>query len=166
MHYTAAVHCITLVDMRLWWGCNSNPSPRTHSEIWSTLVQVMACCLKAPSHYLNQCWLIINGFLWHAHKTNFIEAQWCYKVSWMFFISIPAAQWSCRGSILVLLHPSVLHAMSPLWLVAYFMDCIHIWHKYNPWEDNVSHTTSRSIGQRSKSHRSFEFLQSRWGVSW
>ena len=23
---------------------------------WSTLVQVMACCLTAPSHYLNQMW--------------------------------------------------------------------------------------------------------------
>ena len=37
-----------------------------HSDtIWrhksgSTLAQVMACCLTAPSHYLNQCWLIIN----------------------------------------------------------------------------------------------------------
>ena len=26
----------------------------------STLVQVMACCLTAPSHYLHQCWLIIS----------------------------------------------------------------------------------------------------------
>ena len=26
----------------------------------STLVQVMACCLMTPSHYLNQCWLIIS----------------------------------------------------------------------------------------------------------
>ena len=26
----------------------------------STLAQVMACCLMAPSHYLNQCWLIIS----------------------------------------------------------------------------------------------------------
>ena len=25
----------------------------------------------APSHYLNQCWLIINGLLWNKHKTNF-----------------------------------------------------------------------------------------------
>ena len=25
----------------------------------STLAHVMACCLKAPSHYLSQCWLII-----------------------------------------------------------------------------------------------------------
>ena len=27
----------------------------------STLAQVMACCLMATSHYLNQCWLVING---------------------------------------------------------------------------------------------------------
>ena len=27
-------------------------------ETGSTLAQVMACCLAAPSHYLNQCWLI------------------------------------------------------------------------------------------------------------
>ena len=26
----------------------------------STLAQVMACCLAAPSHYMNQCWLIIS----------------------------------------------------------------------------------------------------------
>ena len=30
---------------------------------WSTLVQVMACCLTAPSHYLNQCWLIVRKVL-------------------------------------------------------------------------------------------------------
>ena len=30
----------------------------------STLV--MACCLIAPSHYLNQCWFIIKGFLWYS----------------------------------------------------------------------------------------------------
>ena len=32
----------------------------------STLVQVMACCLTAPSHYMNQCWLIIGEVLWHC----------------------------------------------------------------------------------------------------
>ena len=26
----------------------------------STLIQVMGCCLTAPSHYLHQCWLIIS----------------------------------------------------------------------------------------------------------
>ena len=33
----------------IWWH-----------ESGSTLAQVMACCLTAPSHYLSQCWLIIS----------------------------------------------------------------------------------------------------------
>ena len=32
-----------------------------------TLVQVMACCLTAPSHFLNQCWLIISEVQWHSY---------------------------------------------------------------------------------------------------
>ena len=45
-------------------------SLRPSDAIWrhscgSTLAQVMACCLTAPSHYLNQCWLIINEVQWH-----------------------------------------------------------------------------------------------------
>ena len=40
-------------------------SLRPSDAIWrhrsgSTLAQVMACCLTAPSHYLNQCWLTIS----------------------------------------------------------------------------------------------------------
>ena len=34
----------------------------------STLAQVMACCLTAQRHYLNQCWLIINKILWHSSE--------------------------------------------------------------------------------------------------
>ena len=37
----------------------------------STMAQVMACCLTAPSHDLNQCWLIIkcvSGFVMGAIK--------------------------------------------------------------------------------------------------
>ena len=37
----------------------------------STLVQVMAWCLTAPSHYLNQCWLIIKCVLQHSRESNF-----------------------------------------------------------------------------------------------
>ena len=33
----------------------------------STLAQVMACCLTAPSHYLNQCWLIISEVQRHSY---------------------------------------------------------------------------------------------------
>ena len=32
----------------------------------STLALVMARCLTAPSHYLNQCWLIIREVPWHS----------------------------------------------------------------------------------------------------
>ena len=42
---------------------------------WSTLVQVMACCLMAPSHYLNQCLLTINE-IWHfffKHISTYIQ---------------------------------------------------------------------------------------------
>ena len=31
----------------------------------------MACCLTAPSHYLNQCWLIISKVLWLSCEGNF-----------------------------------------------------------------------------------------------
>ena len=37
----------------------------------STLAQVMACCLMAPSHYLNQSWLIIRKVQWHSFECNF-----------------------------------------------------------------------------------------------
>ena len=28
----------------------------------------MACCLMAPSHYLNQCWLNVNKIIWHSSQ--------------------------------------------------------------------------------------------------
>ena len=37
----------------------------------SKLAQVMACCLMAPSHFLNQCWLIISEVWWHFSEDNF-----------------------------------------------------------------------------------------------
>ena len=48
-------------------------SLRPSDAIWrhrsgSTLAQVMACCLTALSHYLNQCWLIISKVLWHSSE--------------------------------------------------------------------------------------------------
>ena len=37
----------------------------------SPLTQVVPCCLTAPSHYLNQCWLVIKCILWHSPESNF-----------------------------------------------------------------------------------------------
>ena len=36
-----------------------------------TLLQVMAWCLKAPSHYLNQCWCIVNWIPCNKQQWNF-----------------------------------------------------------------------------------------------
>ena len=51
-------------------------SLRPSDAIWrhrsgSTLAQVMACCLTAPSHYLNQCWLIVSEVQWQSPGSNF-----------------------------------------------------------------------------------------------
>ena len=58
-----------------WTNINSL---RPSDAIWgqrsgSTLAQLMACCLMAPSHYLNQCWLITSKVLWHSSEGNFIR---------------------------------------------------------------------------------------------
>ena len=60
----------------------------------------MACCLTAPSHYLNQCWLIIHEVSWHSSEGNFTgPAQDSYP--WYKFENYqlkmtarsPSAQW-------------------------------------------------------------------------
>ena len=54
----------------------------------STLAQVMAWCLTAPSHYLNQSWLISNKDLWHSPKTNFTGSarHQSVKYPWKIFL--------------------------------------------------------------------------------
>ena len=61
-------------DSYMMYGINSLwPS----GAIWwhrsgSILAQVMACCLTAPSHHLNQYWFIFKGVLWPSPEGNFI----------------------------------------------------------------------------------------------
>ena len=50
------------------------PSDTTWRQIsGSTLAQVMACCLTAPSHYLNKYWLIISKVEWRSSKGKFTK---------------------------------------------------------------------------------------------
>ena len=53
------------------WPSDTIWQHRTRSA-WA---QVMACCLIAPSHYLDQCWLNINEVLWHSIHMRTI-LQW------------------------------------------------------------------------------------------
>ena len=51
-----------------------------NDDIWrqryeSTLAQVMACCLTATSHYLNQCWLIISKIQLHSSDGNLHQSS-------------------------------------------------------------------------------------------
>ena len=59
------------------WPSNA----RWHHRIWSTLVNVMACRLMAPSQsFLNQCWLISSEVWWNLFEGNFTgNAQENYK---------------------------------------------------------------------------------------
>ena len=79
MHIWLSVHCMKLKKFECPFPFNSLwPS----DTIWwyrsgSTLAQVMAWCLTAPSHYLNQCWLIISKVhLSHYHKKIISSALW------------------------------------------------------------------------------------------
>ena len=66
----------------------------------STLVQVMACCLTAPSHYLNQSWHIISKVQRHSYEVNFTIYNsainhWNYLENYLSKISFksPRGQW-------------------------------------------------------------------------
>ena len=73
---TFLVHCIPgWVTLRQQQLNNNN---NTFNSLWprsgSTLAQVMACCLMAPSHYQNRCWLIITKVLLHSSNGNFTSS--------------------------------------------------------------------------------------------
>ena len=73
----------------IWW-----------QKTWSTLAQVMACCLTAPSHYLSQRWLIMSKVVWLSCEGNFtkdasIINHWNLYENYMSKISFkfPRGQW-------------------------------------------------------------------------
>ena len=63
----------------------------------SALAQVMACCLMAPIHYLNQCWFIIRGFLWCSQMNFTRSAHELVRVPIKENIKAPH-HWPCMGN--------------------------------------------------------------------
>ena len=57
----------------------------------------MACCLMAPSHYLNQCWQTISDTLCHPPESNFtVKAEdicpWYeFENNWVLLLYLPGA---------------------------------------------------------------------------
>ena len=99
--------CYQYGNKYITWNSVSNHvnSLSSSDALWwyksrSTLAQVMACCLMAPSHYLNQCWLIVGEVLWHSPEGNFTwNAQDIYpwrefeKYQFQITSASPRDQW-------------------------------------------------------------------------
>ena len=62
VNFSTLIACQNCIINSLW------PSEAIQQQrSGPTLVQVMACYLTPPSHYLNQCWLIISEIQWHSY---------------------------------------------------------------------------------------------------
>ena len=130
----------------------------------NTYVQCQWYISNIRLFFISHCYF--NCHYHCLHEAKLLDIGYDLKNMLLWYNKVVWAGWV---GILVSSHPSVCpsvpYAVSALWLFAYFVEYIHMWHKYNPWGDDVSCTNSRSIGQRSRSHGSFGFLQSGWGVS-
>ena len=94
----------------IWWH-----------RIGSILAPIMANCLMAPSHYLNQCWLIISDSLWHSPNVFSQEIIWVWnyllhpphnKVVVGYTDFSPSVHPSVHPSVDLSVHPS--HIPCPL----------------------------------------------------
>ena len=111
-------------------GCNFNslwPIDTTwRHKSGSTLAQVMACCLMAPSHYLNRCWLIISKVQWHPSESNFTGAtsaisSWNYLENYLsnILFKSPRGQWvkiAISEPILWIKFMSTSHEIALWWM--------------------------------------------------
>ena len=121
----------------------------------------MTCGLKAPGHYMNQCWLLISEILGSHRSFKVFSKTAPFLFDW--FASY-VAQIQPVGGQCVVHHFQVkrskvkvtfkVFAVSAPWLCAYLTDSFHMWHK--TWSGNVSCIISRSKGQWSRSYGSFK----------
>ena len=75
----------------------------------SSLAQVLAWCLMAQSHFLNQSWLTTNEILWYSPEGNFtgnakdISPWYEFEKYWFkITVSSPRRQWVHYGNITIL----------------------------------------------------------------
>ena len=124
------------------WNINSlGPSDATwRQRTESTLAQAMACCLTAPNHYVNQCWLIINKFLRHpsegitprkseeTHQYNKIE-NYIFKIAFRS----PRGQWVNLWIFKRWVFPAQIRpfSMQHYWLLGHKRNPFQL--KQSPW---------------------------------
>ena len=152
-----------------------------------TLAQLMACCLTAPSHYLNQCWLIISGVKrvisleiqqWWITKT--IQTIPCRKCHSNFSGATELTHWPLRNlngfwKLILLLYlllswqvSTEVDSSTPQ--IIYFVD-ISQYYSDVIMSGMVSHITSLTIiystvysGADQRNHQSTVSLAFVWGI--
>ena len=96
-----------------------------------TLVQAMAWCRQATSHYLSQCWprsMLPYGVNW-PRVTKEVDTSWLGYESFCTFCEIVNL---ILCHILILARPS----MTLLYRPQYFMFLIHIWYRNWPYHEH------------------------------
>ena len=97
----------------------------------STLVQVMAWCHQAPSHYLNQCWLLISKILWSVQAGILYNV---YSVWWKLYFQNYSCifQGSMSQGMSVMTKPSLYHSVftSGHSITASWIKCASLWRDF------------------------------------
>ena len=84
MHLGFLSNCLNLHNIYGYFSSNIFNSLWPYDAIWwhkavLTLAHIMACCLSAPSHCLNQSWLTINKVRWNSREIpqpSITETSW------------------------------------------------------------------------------------------
>ena len=98
----------------------------------------MACCLTAPSHYLNQCWIIIRCFV---HKSNTTSAAgeldilMCWVITLLKGNLLPHILWASDYVLIQLQRmAAILQTTFPYvssWIKSWTRFIFHL--KFVPW---------------------------------
>ena len=106
----------------------------------STLAQVMACFLTAPSHFLNQYWLIVSKVLWHStgqfHRKG---SRYLYGFeNYQFKITAvsPGEQWVDISQFGTLYF---LWAAGTFWMHNLYVDMLTPWYKQYDMTNGFPH---------------------------
>ena len=114
-----------------------------HHRSGSTLGQVMACCLMAPSHYLNQSWLIVKGKLqWNLNQYtpifvvgNAFEIVVCKTSATLFIIIVGNGEARIGLGTLIAIVNFICCQMSTT-LESWFQEPLLLtWNYFNPSVD-------------------------------
>ena len=128
----------------------------------------MACCLTAPSHYLNLCWLIISKVLWHlsegiimrrsedTNQKNKIE-NYIFRITFR----------SSRGQWVNALQQVLVESLYKYWGIVFIIYWIFSWclGPQGPWRRVLSCGCCQTSQWGTNTQRSRTLLQANCTIS-